>query len=254
MRSNTDVRIGRHGIPGYEKTSLITAGGSRRDLSIVVTELDAALFSTSWWTALAGLDPMLLPPVPEDVRVASGLERPIALALSRRHADGIELTMLGTHGLGGANDAVVADPAVARCVAGLAAIAGPTAPDGTPAIAGYAAYLLVCAMHDDAWTPSLPSARIFLGPVVIPPTVDLPPALRLTVCVPAGMQHHDVPLESSVALTALTALEAGHRLPGAAVLLAPHVEHWTEFAGEPGATIRIDAGVLGLHTHPVAVS
>ena len=69
------LRLARSGRPGFEKPGIVFDDGSRRDISVLITEIDEATLSGPWCRSLMTVSPDTLPAVSPDVRLAVPLER-----------------------------------------------------------------------------------------------------------------------------------------------------------------------------------
>ncbi len=67
------MKLVRYGDPGQEKPGLIDAGGTRRDLSAQVGDIDATLLGAAQLAQLRALDPQSLPPVDPSTRLGPPL-------------------------------------------------------------------------------------------------------------------------------------------------------------------------------------
>jgi len=69
------LRLARSGQPGYEKPSIVLDDSSRRDVSILVSEIDEAALRGPWQASLATISPDALPAVAPGARLAAPVER-----------------------------------------------------------------------------------------------------------------------------------------------------------------------------------
>jgi hypothetical protein len=249
------MRVGRHGLPGYEKPAVVMADGSRRDLCVQLTEIDFAFLGSAWWRSLFGIDLYQLPPVDASARIAACVERPSPVILAR-HEGGRPTSVAGlTIGRpSGARDEIrLTTGREHRGIAGLAVVIGPR-DSSSPAIAGYCLYLLiddagaVAGDPDGHQVPAAPSG-FSLGPVLVDPSALLPSALSVSVdCPGEKSKHATVSVETGVIEQAVLAADRLIPLsPASLVLLAPSVGDRHAFPRlSPGAMVGVDGGSLGI--------
>ena len=71
------MKLFRHGASGAERPGIVDASGALRDLSGVISEIDATVLSDAGLARLAALDAATLPLVPAGTRIGAPVPRPV---------------------------------------------------------------------------------------------------------------------------------------------------------------------------------
>lgn len=253
------MRLARSGLPGYEKPSLVADDGARRDVSILLSEIDEATLSGPWWRELALIDPESCPTVDPVARLAPCIARPNRVVLGGRSVG------LQACAPVGATDDIVLPAGTRRfaCRAGLAVLLGRpnrrAATQDVTSIAGYCLYLsIVAADEDDPGRAMLAASRdsfLSLGPYLVSPDhASLPAELPIELTIGARMTPGFVqPLEPARLAGTLSGLNAISPLKPTDVVLLEHQPH-TDTILAPDDLVTVRASLMGAQARRCFVS